>query len=111
MREQLIIGEPRARGRLGGDVFQRLRVMRGVQRLGPVRPAVAVLERWIDPFGHAIGHTGQRRGHGAGDPLLRHARGERIDRFKRGDLAGLVRQDDVFGVDDLGDPVEQLGPA
>ncbi len=77
--EKLVIGQALAGGMGEGQPCRALRRMGLGQRAVPVGPALARLQRAVDPFGQ-VRQPRKRGRHGAGDHPLGQPRDQRIDR-------------------------------
>ena len=100
VRQQLVVGEARARRGVGlqvGRVFGRVRCR---QRLVPGRPAADLDQPGLAPF-RQRGRLRQSGAHGAGHQLQRDARRQRVDGLDRLHAVPLVERRDVIGVHHL----------
>ena len=109
MGEQFIIGQPRPRWRRGRKVSHVVRGMRLLQRIWKIWPVLLVFLIRINPFAD-LWHPRQCGPRGLIHQLLRDPAGQRIDRFKRRNIARLGLGHDEIRVHHLGDAVKKLYP-
>jgi hypothetical protein len=107
VRQQLVIGEPAACGRVGADGGGRGRVVQRLQRRIEGGPAMALQEGLVLPFGK-LRQFLQRLGDGLGQHLGRKPLGQRIDRLDERHAVEFCRRDNVVRMRHLGFGVEPV---
>ncbi len=108
--EQLVVGEARDVGRVGGELVGRFRMMGADEGAGERRPAVFLDQQRIEPLRQRR-QLGDRVGDGLGEGLAREAGGHRVDRLDQRQGFQILVADDVVRVDHLRPAVEPFDRA